>query len=266
MNISPLTDQNAPAALAYLRAWPYRNALLLANVAQLRARCDVLVAERGARILGLASTYHDLPMPNMVFAAERDDVAAALITALAARNPALHDAPIMALLPERRFRQLGRIAQIDTHQIEYQLGVEPETLRPPVAPAACRLTNDDLPAMTRLAAAVGLAVWHEGALEIGPAWGCFVGSELVAMAATHFTTPKIIEIGHVATHPNHRRQGYASACTAALTQAAFALAPRVFLMVLDDNHAARATYRQLGFHPIDRFYLTTFRLRTSVIR
>ena len=262
MNILPLSDQNAPAALAYLRAWPYRNALLLSNLSQLRARCDVLVAERGARIVGVTSTYRDLPMPNLVFAAERDHVSAALIAALAARNLALQAAPIMTLLPERRFQQLGRIAKVDAHQIEYQLGVEPETLRPPATPAARRLTHGDLPAMTQLANAAGLAVWHESALEIGPAFGCFVANQLVAMAATHFATPEIIEIGHVATHPDHRRRGYASACTAALAQAAFALAPRVFLMVLDDNHAARATYQRLGFYPIDRFYLTTFRVKT----
>jgi ribosomal protein S18 acetylase RimI-like enzyme len=69
-----------------------------------------------------------------------------------------------------------------------------------------------------------------------------------------------IEIGHVATHPDHRRPGFASACTAALTRAAFKLAPRVFLMVLEHNRPALAAYKRLGFHVMERMYLTRFAL------
>ena len=150
------------------------NGLPLTNATQLRARCDVLVAEEHGRVRGVASTYHDLPIPNLTFVVRSSDIA--------------------------------------------------------------------------------------GALTLGPAFGCFVDHRLVAMAATHFTTPEVIEIGHVATHPEHRRQGFASACTAALTRAAFKLAPRVFLMVLEHNTAALATYRRLGFRVMERMYLTRFAL------
>jgi predicted GNAT family acetyltransferase len=105
-----------------------------------------------------------------------------------------------------------------------------------------------------------LSVWHHSALALGPAFGCFVDGKLVAMAATHFATPEVVEIGHIATHPNYRRQGYASACTAAIAQAAFKLAPRVFLMVLEHNVSALAVYRRLGFRTMERMYLTSFRL------
>ena len=44
MRLSPLNPDNHPAALAYLRAAPYRNALPLSNATQLHGRCDVLVA------------------------------------------------------------------------------------------------------------------------------------------------------------------------------------------------------------------------------
>jgi hypothetical protein len=60
--------------------------------------------------------------------------------------------------------------------------------------------------------------------------------------------------------PNDSRQGFASACTAALTQAAFKLAPRVFLMVLEHNTPALAAYKRLGFRSIERMYLTRFLL------
>jgi len=260
MHISPLGPANQIAALAYLRASPYRNALPLSNATQLRARCDVLVAEELGRVRGVASTYHDLPIPNLTFAVESGDVAGRLIAGLADRTARLRAEPVWALLPAERHDQLARLAHILDSEVEYQMVVEPELLRRYEGRPVHRLTTDDLPEMDALARAAGLSVWHGSALELGPAYGCFVEDRLVAMAATHFATPEVIEIGHVATHPDHRRQGFASACTFALTRAAFKLAPRVFLMVLEHNTPALAAYKRLGFRMMERMHLTRFSL------
>jgi ribosomal protein S18 acetylase RimI-like enzyme len=260
MQIAPLNLNNQAAALAYLRASPYRNALPLSNATQLRARCDVVVAEEHGRVHGIASTYHDLPIPNLTFAVESNDVAGALIAALADRTARLRAEPAWALLPAERRDQLARHACILDSQVEYQMVVEPGSLQHYQGRPVHRLTADDLPEMDALARAAGLSVWHGSALALGPAFGCFVENRLVAMAATHFATPEVIEIGHVATHPDHRRQGFASACTAALTQAAFKLAPRVFLMVLEHNTPALAAYKRLGFRVMERMYLSEFTL------
>ncbi|MBK9714076.1 MAG: GNAT family N-acetyltransferase [Kouleothrix sp.] len=260
MQISPLRPDNQPATLAYLRASPYRNALPLSNATQLRARCDVLIAQQQGRVRGVISTYHDLPIPNLTFAADTAVPVGPLIAELASRNARLVGVPAWALLPLDRRNQLARHAQILGSEIEYQMVAEPESLRVPAGHSPRRLTDDDLPEMGALAEAAGLTVWHSGALALGPAFGCFADGRMVAMAATHFATPEIVEIGHVATHPDYRRRGYASACTAALAQAAFKLAPRVFLMVLESNVAALAAYKRLGFHTLERLYLTQFTL------
>ncbi len=260
MRISPLTSESQPTVLAYLRALPYRNALALSNVSQLHARCEVLVAEEHGQVLGVASTYHDLPLPNMTFAADHADVAGELLQALVEQVARLRATPIMTLLPAERRYQLARYARILEVEIEYQMVVEPEALRLVEGPPAQRLTAADAEDMDALAHAAGLSVWHRSALALGPAFGCFADGVLVAMAATHFATPDVVEIGHVATHPDHRRRGYASACTAALAQAAFKLSPRVFLMVLEHNQPALATYKRLGFRSIERFYLMRFQL------
>src|SRR5690349_6106923 len=110
MQISPLSPDNQIAALAYLRTAPYRNALPLSNATQLRARCDVLVAQEQGRIRGVASTYHDLPIPNLTFAVDSNDVTGALIAALADRTPRLRAEPAWALLPAERHNQLARHA------------------------------------------------------------------------------------------------------------------------------------------------------------
>ena len=255
MQISPLGLDNQPAALAYLRSSPYRNALPLSNSTQLRQFCDVLVAEDEGRVVGVASTYHDLPVANLTFAAGGSTTAGALVKALADRTPRLRSGQVWALLPQDRYHQLAQFAEIHAAEAEYQMVVEPEVLLMPTGHAPRRLGPADVPQMNALAEAAGLTVWHHSALTLGPAFGCFVGEALVAMAATHFATNEVVEIGHVATHPDHRRQGYASACTAALTQAAFALAPRVFLMVLEHNAPALAAYKRLGFRAMERMYL-----------
>lgn len=260
MHIHPLNEHYHAAAVAYLRASPYRNALPLSNTTQLRSRCDVVVAEHNGKVVGVASTYYDLPAANLTFAANSDAVAGELISTLADRNAVLRNEEGFTLLPRERYEQLRRRATILGAEIEYQMVVEPEQLRTPDAPLTRRLTTDDLPAMNALASDAQLSVWHERALSLGPAFGCFVENRLVAMAATHFATPDIVEIGHIATHPDFRRQGFASACTAAMTKAGFVLSPRVFLMVLEHNTAALSAYKRLGFRAMERFYLTRFRL------
>lgn len=255
--IGPLDASNQTAALTMLRRSPYRNALPLANASQLRALCDVLVATDGEQVVGVASTYHSLPIPNLTFATDRQGATLGpLLHLLAERNERLQHGPVYALLPQQRLAQLAKHAAILDYEIEYQMVVEPETLRAPANPVARRLGAADAGRMSALALAAGLGVWHEGALQLGPAFGCFDGDQLVAMAATHFATPEVVEIGHIATHPAYRRRGLASACTAALAQAAFGLASRVFLMVLENNSAARAMYRRLGFYPTEPFYMT----------
>jgi len=263
MHVEPLTPQNQPAALAYLRAAPYRNALPLSNATQLRTRCDVLVAEQSGAIFGVASTYYDLPLPNLTFAASSADIVGALLRTLADRNPQLRSVPAYALLPLDRRDQLARFTQVLEARPEYQMAIEREQLASTRRWPVRRLAAADLPEIDALAQLAGLTTWHADALALGPAYGCFAGDRLVAMAATHFATADVIEIGHIATHPDHRRRGYASACTSALAQAAFGLAPRVFLMVMADNAPALAAYKGLGFRAVECFYLTRFEMRKT---
>lgn len=264
LHISPLTAKSQSAVLAYLRSAPYRNALPLSNITQLRSRCDVLVTEQHGKVVGVASTYHDLPISNVTFAARTTPVVGALLHALADRNPHLWEQPAYALLPQDRRDHLARCAQVIEAPVEYQMAIEPETLAAYDRWPTRRLGTGDLAEMTELAHVAGLSVWRSSDLALGPAFGCFADGKMVAMAATHFATADVVEIGHIATHPDYRRRGYATACTAALTRAAFRLAPRVFLMVMADNTAALAAYKRPGFRTIEPFYLTRFLLTRDI--
>jgi ribosomal protein S18 acetylase RimI-like enzyme len=249
------------ATVSYLRRSPYRNAIPLSNVTQLRQRCDVVLAHSAGNIQGVATHYRDLPFLGLAFVVEQVEVLPGLLTALADRVPALGFSPLATVLPEQRVLQLASCAQMSSVEMEMQMVVEPETLRPRPGDDVRRLRPDDLAAMGELAALGGLMAWGPETLENGPAFGAFVDGRLAAMAATRFATPDVIEIGNIVTHPDYRRRGLAGACTSALAQACFVLAPRVYLMVMVENAAAYRVYRSLGFWPAERFGFVTFRLR-----
>lgn len=261
LEIVELDEHWQAEAVSYLRRSPYRNAIPLSNVTQLRQRCDVVLAHSDGVVQGVASHYRDLPFRGLAFVAELGAALPTLLEALANRVPVLRAERLAALIPEQRVRQLASCTAIEALEIEYQMVVEPETLRPQPAPTVRRLRPDDLPAMDELAALGQLVAWRSEVLNHGPAFGAFADDRLVAMAATHFATADVIEIGNIVTHPAHRRRGLASQCTSALAQACFGLVSRVYLMVLADNEAAFRAYRNLGFWPAERFAFTRFRLK-----
>jgi ribosomal protein S18 acetylase RimI-like enzyme len=260
MRIEPLNDTHQPAALAYLRRLPYRNAMLLSNVTQLRRQCDVMVAYGSDDVVGVATHYRSLPFLNLIFAVEYGELLPPLLAAMGAAVPALHERPITGVMPEARAVQLAPHVQIESLTGELQMVVEPETLRERAGEGVRRLHAGDLPAMAELARLGRLMAYTEDLLDHGPAFGVFAEGRLVAMAGTHFATPDVIEIGHVVTHPGYRRRGFGAQATSAVARACFGLAPRVYLMVVAENAPAVATYRALGFQSLERFAIVEFRL------
>lgn len=260
LQVTDLDDDWLPQAVAYLRRAPYRNAIPLANLTQLRQRCSIVVAHSRGVIQGVASHYRDLSFLAVSFVAEPGQPLPALLAALAERVPALRSASICTVVPEQRARQLGQYVRVESMAAEWQMVVEPETLKPRELAHVRRLQEDDLPAMADLARLGGLVAWRPAILTHGPAFGAFVDGQLAAMAATHFATTDVIEIGNVVTHPHYRRRGLSSACVSLLARTGFSLAPRVYLLVMADNTSAYAAYRRLGFWPAERFTFVQFRL------
>lgn len=260
LETAQLDDRWQAPVLAYLRRSPYRNALPLSNVTQLRPRCEVVLVHSEGSVQGVASHYRDLPFLGLTFVAELAEAMPLLLGALCERVPALRGAALTTVIPESRVAQLATCAVFEAIDTEYQMVAEPETLRPVESPLVRRLRPDDLPAMGELAALGGLVAWRPEVLANGPAFGAFDGERLTAMATTHFATADVIEIGNIVTHPGFRRRGLASACTSALTRACFGLADRVYLMVMAENGPAFEAYRALGFWPAERYAFAGFRL------
>jgi predicted GNAT family acetyltransferase len=79
----------------------------------------------------------------------------------------------------------------------------------------------------------------------------------VAMAGWGGRTPNGVRIGPVYTPPEHRRRGYASALTAALTERLLAEGRRCCFLFTDlANPTANAIYQRIGYRPlgdVDRY-------------
>jgi predicted GNAT family acetyltransferase len=75
--------------------------------------------------------------------------------------------------------------------------------------------------------------------------------EPVAMAALTTPLAGVTRVGLVYTPPEHRRHGYAAACTAAVSQMGLDMgAERCILYTQLSNPQSNAIYRSLGYEPI----------------
>lgn len=91
-----------------------------------------------------------------------------------------------------------------------------------------------------------------------PAAGYFlwrVDREPTCLAARSGPTPSGIRIGPVYTPPEHRRKGYGSACTAALSQLCLDGGRRMCFLFTDlANSTSNAIYQAIGYRPVCDFH------------
>lgn len=127
-----------------------------------------------------------------------------------------------------------------------------------------RATHEDRPLLIEWFAAfamdTGLAEEREQLIrsvdsrlesEHGGIWLWEVAGVPVSLVATAGPTPHGIRIGPVYTPPEHRRSGYASAATAAVSQLQFD-AGREFVFLFTDlaNKTANHIYQTIGYQPV----------------
>ena len=138
---------------------------------------------------------------------------------------------------------------------EFRMVLARDALALPDLGGVRRIGEDDLPALDALfrqAAEPGEEVVAFGAHQLahGAFYGVWQGDTLVAAAGTHVwsVSEGVAAIGNVFTAPDHRGHGYATRCTAAVTQAALdAGLETIVLNVRHDNESAIHVYEKLGF-------------------
>ncbi|HAL61254.1 MAG TPA: hypothetical protein DCP08_02480, partial [Chloroflexi bacterium] len=95
----------------------------------------------------------------------------------------------------------------------------------------------------------GEGVFAPYQLDSGVYYGVEVGGELVSAAGTHLVSPtyQIAAVGNIFTHPSHRGQGYATACTSAVVEELLSRSLEIVLNVAQSNEVALRLYKRLGF-------------------
>lgn len=113
-----------------------------------------------------------------------------------------------------------------------------------------RLTRDDEAEIRELYAAAYPETWFELLmLDTGMYYGCRQEGRLVSIAGVHVYSPtrRVAALGNIATHPDYRRRGCATAVVGVLCRALLEHADYVGLNVGRDNVAAIGCYERLGF-------------------
>lgn len=98
-------------------------------------------------------------------------------------------------------------------------------------------------------------------LETGQYFGVETQGRLISLGGVHVYSPRyqVAALGNIATHPQHRNQGYASRVTARLCQSLLQEVDYVGLNVKESNQTAIAIYQNLGFTRVAPYHEYTIR-------
>ncbi|TFF94912.1 GNAT family N-acetyltransferase [Candidatus Thorarchaeota archaeon] len=244
--IDVLSEDNLQDTLRILAANPLENITLIADCTQLGPWCDVNVLKEGGAIKAVFSLYEDLDFKATAFWSVSSSHLKIIMEEYADR---LQDSGFVAICTGSQLEQLKKVCSSIDPIRERQMYTDPSTTltcRCDTEPA--RLSRKDAEELKELYNVCGTPAWTPNALELGPFYGIRNGEDrLVSVAGVHYVTSYGAEIGNVATHPQHRRRGYAQACTKAVTQEVLKKSMLVVLHFFTDNHAAQTLYENMGF-------------------
>ena len=204
--------------------------------------------EQDGEIRQLILTYKDAPiLVMMALASERLEEMRQLLRS------------ILHLLPRQMYVHLSEgLAEVlagpyRLHERGTYLKMAlPEPGRLPAVDTSevVRLTLDDLSRIERLLQqSFPRSAFNSRMLQTGQYFGMERGGVLVGVAGVHVWSPayRVAVVGNVATHPEFRRQGIATAVTARLCQSLGRTVDHIGLTVHEENVAARSCYSRLGF-------------------
>ncbi|MCK5016180.1 MAG: GNAT family N-acetyltransferase [Candidatus Peribacteraceae bacterium] len=93
---------------------------------------------------------------------------------------------------------------------------------------------------------------------IGHEWLLRKDGKIVSKANIHGVSKSYIQIGGVATHPDHQGKGYAKQTVSAVCNHWLEHEKEVILFTNNDNEAANKVYNTLGFKPIDEYIIAEY--------
>ncbi len=244
--IEPLSDANVERVLEILSEDPLSNIVLIADCTQLRDWCDVRILRNNGQIDAIFSLYSDLDFLATAFWCR--DVES-LIEIMENYSNLLVGKEFIAITTQEQLNQFGKACVIlkpikerqmiadRTTELQCECKKEPE-----------RLTIDHADQLRELYRLSGTPAWTPNAMNLGPFYGIIEDDGTIsAVGGVHYMTPYGTEIGNVATHPDHKRKGYAAACIKSVVDEVLKTSELIVLHYFEDNTPAQKLYEKMGF-------------------
>ena len=238
--VTPLTDKKQ--ILAFLQRDRIYAAYAIGDLEpSLFAQCQWFGAEYDGKMLALALFFTGLQPPALFTMGDTDGVATILDSALRPRRAYFtcraEHLPVVA-------------ASYVLNEVEemFRMAITPADFQPVPGPTI-KLDLSHLDALRQLYWLGGGDAFAPYQLRDGIYYGVEVGGQLVSAAGTHLVSPNfgVAGVGNIFAHPNHRRRGYATACTSQVVEELLAQGLDVVLNVNRENTEAIGIYEKLGF-------------------
>jgi len=249
-------------AEAYLRARPVENNLVLSLLAHAPASMDGRYwwVCRGDEVVGFV--FHSPPSFRAVVSPAGDDVVAALVAAMADDGwdlPGIaSDAATAAVFAAGWAERRGVPAVPTEGQRIYRLG---DVRHPSGVPGRLRrAAAADRTVLVGWAARfledtasppMDTGEFTDRHMRAGRLWVWDLDGRAVSAASASEPVAGVTRVGFVYTPPEHRRQGYAGACVAALSACVLAEDGGICILYTQlANPTSNAVYRRIGYEPV----------------
>lgn len=244
--IRKLTDALVDDVLRTLSKDSLSNIVLLADCTQLRQWCDIRVLTTDSRIDAVFSLYSDLDFLATAFWCRNVKSLQQIMNDYSYR---LVGKEFVAICTKEQLDQFESACVILKPIKERQMVADRTTeLHCECKSSPVRLTMKDAKPLRELYRISGTPAWTPNAMDLGPFYGIVEDDgEITSVAGVHYVTPYGTEIGNIATHPSHRRKGYAAACVKAVVEDVLETSELAVLHYFADNLAAQNLYENIGF-------------------
>ncbi|MFW9844815.1 MAG: GNAT family N-acetyltransferase [Candidatus Thorarchaeota archaeon] len=246
VKIEALSNANIEEVLEILSEDSLSNIVLIADCTQLRDWCDVRILRSEGQINAIFSLYSDLDFLATAFWCRNVD---SLSEIMEDYSSLLVGKEFVAICTEEQLNQFGEACVILRPIKERQMIADRSTtLHCECKQKPERLTIDHADQLRELYRLSGTPAWTPNAMNLGPFYGIIEDDRTIsAVAGVHYMTQYGTEIGNVATHPDHKRKGYAAACIKSVVDEVLNTSELVLLHYYGDNIPAQRLYEKMGF-------------------
>ena len=244
--IQPLTDDLIDDVLSILSEDSLSNIVLIADCTQLKDWCDVRVLVEDGRIDAVFSLYSDLDFLATAFWCSNVESLRQIMEDYSER---LVGKEFIAICTKEQLDQFGEACVILKPIEERQMIADRTTqLQCDCKAKPVRLSMKNVEQLKELYRISGTPAWTPNAMNLGPFYGIIEDDQsIAAVAGVHYVTPYGTEVGNIATHPKHRRKGYAAACLKAVVEEVLENSEQAILHYFAENAPAQKLYENMGF-------------------